>query len=147
MGNKKIIIIADGNITINGDISTGAGGILILAAQQNVVIGAGVGSAANSSAFNIAAILSAEEDVVIEGRTTTGVCPTNDERLNINGTIIANAARPFATGESGDVINNRTLCASNAQYPVLYVQPRLNFIVNLTDLYTTSTNLWNEVAP
>ncbi len=146
--NARVVILVNGTLTINRDARVRDGkSLLILAAKNNVIIGNDVGQLnPESSAPNIQAIITAEDNITIQG---TADCPANpDRRLNIEGTLVANSDNPFGVESSGGkLINNRTLCSADSDNPSLYVKSRLSFITSLTDFYKVSTSIWNEVEP
>ncbi len=147
---KRLVVLAEKNIIINNTINVDPTSLLIFAAKENIEIGSNVGEnpapTASSATPDITAILSAEQNIVIQG---TGIpCPNSgDKQLVVSGTLIANASRPFGKSGSGKVTLNRDLCADNTRYPVLYVKPQLNIITKLTDFYKNSSTTWTEVAP
>lgn len=146
--DHKIIILAKGNITINSDVRVATGkSLLIFAAKGDVTIGTNVGEVNPSSTNpNLQAIITAENDILIPSIAN---CPaTADRRLNIEGTLVANADNPFGVESAGGrLINDRTLCTADATNPSLFVKSRLSFITALTDFYKVSNSMWNEVAP
>lgn len=147
--DSRIIILAEGDITINKNVLvTGSDSLLIFAAKNDIIITEEVGeSNPLSESPNIQAILSAENNVEIKGKAN---CPAEpDLRLNIEGSLIANADNPFGIDSNGGklIYDSRTLCAQDANNPVLYVKPRLSFITSLSDFYKVSTSTWNEVEP
>jgi hypothetical protein len=145
-GAKRFIFLANGTITINGQVRVNnTNTLVIFAAKNDVVIGTGVGGTASDTTFHIQSILTAENDIILNN---TATCPTSSLRLNVEGTLVANAKNPFGVQRNGGILDNRRdLCASNAQYPSLYVRPRLSFITQLSDFYKISSKFWNEVAP
>jgi hypothetical protein len=146
IGAKRYIFLANGNITINGSIIlNNSNTLIIFAAKNNLIVGPAVGGTPSSSAFHIQSILTAENDIILQN---TAVCPTSGLRLNIEGTLVANADNPFGIDLDGGILDNRRdLCSQNASYPSLFVKPRLSFIVQLSDFYKISSKFWNEVAP
>jgi hypothetical protein len=145
-GAKRYIFLASGTITVNGRVTVNnANTLVILAAKDDVVIGSGVGGAATDSTFHVQSIITAEDDVILQNSNT---CPTAGLKLNIEGTIVANADNPFGVERDGGILDNRRdLCAQNTTYPSLYVKPRLSFITQLSDFYKISNKFWNEIAP
>ncbi len=158
---KTLIFLAEGNITIDRDVKLYKDkSLVIFAAKEDLIITPNVGTTnlsaapvvtSNSSTYNLQAILTAEDDIIIQSNANCSATP--DRRLNIEGSLVANADNPFGVENRGDeskfgeLIQERTLCASNSQYPALYVQSRLGFITALTDFYKVSNTFWNEVAP
>ncbi len=143
---KRYIFLASGNITINGRVLVNnANSLVIFAAKEDLLVGSSVGGTSTDTAFHIQSILTAENDIILQSTTT---CPTSGLRLNVEGTLVANADNPFGVDRNGGILDNRRdLCAQNTQYPSLYVKPRLSFIIQLSDFYKISSKFWNEVAP
>src|SRR5690606_27921747 len=105
--------------------------LIVFAAKDDIIIGQSVGSAPNTTNFALQAILTAEDDIIIQGNAA---CPTPDLRLNIEGTLVANADNPFGRDPNGGILaNQRSLCQLNETYPSLYVRSRLSFITELSD--------------
>ncbi len=75
------------------------------------------------------------------------ITSSSDERLNIGGALIANALNPFSESGSGRLINKRTLCADDANYPTLYVASRVDFLTQMTDFYKTAYKAFREIEP
>lgn len=146
-GPKRLVILADGDIRINGNITVNhPNSLIILAAKKDIVISQTVGGAPNATAFNIQAILTAENDIIVESNPAS--CPTSDLRLNVEGSLVANSDNPFGREINGGILRNqRNLCTNNANYPSLFVKSRLSFITELSDFYKVSSRFWNEVAP
>ncbi|HRN96439.1 MAG TPA: hypothetical protein PLD54_03260 [Candidatus Levybacteria bacterium] len=145
---KRYVILAGKNITLQGNVRlvNTPNSIIIFAAKNNIIVSPTVGTTPlSSSDYNIQAILSAENNIELQSNDS---CPTPDTRLNIEGTLIANADNPFGQELGGGILNNkRTLCAQNVSFPSLYVKSRLSFITQLSDFYKVSSKFWNEVAP
>ena len=70
-----------------------------------------------------------------------------DLRLNVAGTVIANAGRGMPGHISGTFVNNRTLCANNSTYPSVSFIERPDFLLNYPEMVKVSTKVWQEVAP
>jgi aspartyl-tRNA synthetase len=51
------------------------------------------------------------------------------------------------TGQSGRVVNYRTLCNTNATSPSFFVKYRADFLTQMTDFYKTTLKTFKEVAP
>jgi hypothetical protein len=136
---QNYIFLVNGNLTINGNliIPANAGSSVIYSVSGNIIVASTVGSAASSTTPNISGILSADKSFVMQ---STGSCP--DLRLNVEGSIIANAARG-----GGSLQNNRDLCGSDATYPTLEITQRLDMLLNLPDLIKTQSITSHEVAP
>jgi len=143
-----VVILVSGNLTINAPISVPAGqnSFLVVAAKGNMLIGSAVGeSTASSASTNIDGIFTAQGSITLEGTACTGGSP--DKRLNVGGALVANALKPFATSGGGTIVNNRSLCSNDLNYPALNVRMRPDFITQLTDFYKTSYTRFAELNP
>lgn len=147
----RVILLVDGDINIEDEISVGTNSLFILAASGNIVVSKEVGvestpaSNLSSKTPNLEGIYTAEKGMTIDGEND---CSTEtDRRLNVSGALIANSKSPFASGEGGKIKLDRSLCDSNGKYPALYVASRLDFLVNLTDFYKTNYSKWTEEKP
>jgi len=146
-GGRHIVLLSDGNVNINGSIITppSQGNLFILAVQGNIDILSTVGGAASSTTPALEGYFSAEGSINILSNAN---CPTtSDLRLNVGGALIANSLYPFETGDSGRLINQRSLCASNLTYPSLLVSSRPDFLLQMTDFYKTRYSSFREVEP
>lgn len=147
--NQHYIVLVDGNVTINGEVSAPAGGnrLFILAAKGNITIGPNVGtSTLTSTTSNLDGFYSAQGNIILQSKANCAAS-TLDERLNVGGALITNALNPFATNGTGTIINNRTLCASDTLYPTLYVASRVDFLTQMTDFYKTVYKAFREIEP
>jgi hypothetical protein len=145
---ERAVILVNGNVTINSEISVPVGSLLIVAASGNITVASTVGHASpnfNTTVPNLEGIYSAEGDIVLQGGDCAGGVP--DERLNVAGALIANAQKPFASAGGGAVQNQRSLCVNDDLYPSLYVSTRPDFLTKLTDFYKVSYTKWREVRP
>jgi hypothetical protein len=147
--SAHVLILVKGKLTINGNIDgvlPAIGNLLVIAVKGDVTIGGGVGGAPTSSTPHIQAVLTSERSVILDG----GGCSdgtTADPKLNFQGSIITNSLKPFATGGAGKFVNRRSLCANDATYPVLTINPRYDFVPQLTDFYKVPSIRWKEIAP
>lgn len=150
--NKHIIILAPGNVIIAGPITIfpGQGNLFILAAYGNITINHGVGvDAAVNGTTSLDGYYTAEGNIILAHNPAATCTPaTNrDLRLNVSGALIANSLRPFSVGQSGKLMNQRTLCSSNSVFPTFTVTSRFEFLTQLTDFYKTTYKTYKEVNP
>jgi hypothetical protein len=129
-GAGNFIILVDGNLTINGNITVPSGSTAIFSATGNINIG--------SNVTRIEGLYSADGTVTVGGTA----CPNSDDQLNVAGTIVANAGR---TG--GTFVNERDLCASNISTPSIVFTERPDFMINYPSIARQSTRAWQEVSP
>jgi len=142
-----ILLLVNGDLTIQSNISVpaAANNLLIIAAKGNIGIDASIGTTTlPSNTAQIEGIISAEGSITIDG----DACPDPTPRkLNIGGALVANSLKPFTVGGAGSFVNNRSLCARDADYASVKVAPRHDFVTQLTDFYRTPYSRWREVAP
>lgn len=151
---KRVVILVNGDVTISDNTIEVPknGGLFIIAAKGRITFEKNVGVASESTGYSVSStpridgFYSAEGDIILEGdKCNSG--SNQDLRLNIGGALIAHSLKPFSTTGSGSIINNRSLCAQNGTYPVLFVSSRPDFLTQMTDFYKTSYTKWREVNP
>jgi hypothetical protein len=49
--------------------------------------------------------------------------------------------------KGGSFVNNRDLCAGDADCPVFYIQERPDFTLNAPSFLQVAPRIWREVAP
>ncbi|MBI3984482.1 MAG: hypothetical protein HY344_00875 [Candidatus Levybacteria bacterium] len=145
--NRDFVILVNGDLYLEGDIDTPAGSTVLFSAGDengdgsggNIYVTPGVGTTPNTStAPNLEGWFSADKSFIVQGSQT---CPTPDERLNVEGSIIINALG------GGIFDNQRDLCAGNLACPVFYIKERPDFILNAPRFLQAAPRLWQEVAP
>ena len=98
-------------------------------------------------------VFATDKDFVIESairdpRTREINCNLgSDKQLNIQGVLIVNAAL-----NNGEFVNYRSLCSSdgintNANFPVVTIRERLDFVLNAPIWIRETKYIWQEVAP
>ena len=130
----------NGNLNINEEIHIPIGSTAIFSAKGNITVNKGIGEPASSIAPTIEGLYSADGNFVADGNKNCSL--TSDLRLNVGGSVIANAARG-----GGTFVNNRDLCAGNASFPSVSFIERPDFILNYPNLVQQTTRAWQEVAP
>lgn len=147
LGNT-VILLVNGDIDIRNPITVAHGSTLIIAAKGNITIQPTLGVAITTeydplvpSSAPLQGIYTAEGSITLESTTT---CPTPSSRLNVSGSLIANSLRPFATNGGGKVINERSLCLDNRNFPSLKVYHRASFATNLSNILKSQSRRWNE---
>lgn len=138
-GSGNFIILINGNLTINSRIIVPVGSTAIFSAKGNITVNRTVGEGAASAAPTIEGLYSADNNFIADGANN---CPTVDLRLNVAGSVIANAGR---TG--GTFANNRTLCIDNSSYPSVSFIERPDFILNYPSMVSQTARAWQDVAP
>jgi hypothetical protein len=130
------IILIDGDLTINREITVPPGTTVIFSAKGDIIVSEDVGL--------IEGLYSADGSFIVQG---VGNCPgTRDIPLNIEGTVVANAGR-HGGGAGTTFINGRTLCAGNSTTPVITFTERPDFLINYPEIVKTTTKVWQEIAP
>lgn len=139
LGAKRIVLLVDGDVSIDTENLTipDRQGLLVVASNGEITF--------EFDAENIDGYYSAREDIVIDGATC--VVGNPDNRLTINGALVANANNPFSKSGSGAVENRRSLCVNDEFEPSLQVNARLDFLIQLTDFYKTTYTKWEEGRP
>lgn len=153
-GNKQIVVLVNGNLTVSEDLLVNNGSTLFFTVAKDITVSSNVGVSANtvctvpttadgtSTGCNLEGYYSADGSFVLQGSNT---CPTPDSRLNVAGAIVVNAA--LSTTTPGSLINNRDLCAGDAQCPVFSITERPDFILNSPFIILNSRRVFQEVAP
>ncbi|CAN5176598.1 hypothetical protein BH11PAT1_BH11PAT1_5430 [soil metagenome] len=145
--NAKVILLVDGDVTIQREIKTPAGNVFILAASGNITIDPSIKASSNqcsSTNGQLQGIFSAGKNFTVGGSGQRGCDGTADldGMLIINGTVIANAFRG-----GGSFINSRDLCEANLSFPAVSITARPDFILNLPDFAKKQSRVYKEVTP
>lgn len=141
--NKNYVFLVKGDLTIKGNITTPNGSTAIFSASGNINIDKGVKAAANicpAPSAQIQGIFSADKSFIIQGINNCATGP--DTMLNVEGTIITNAARG-----GGSLTNQRDLCGDNPNYPSLTIKARPDFILNAPVFLMQQNTYYSEEAP
>lgn len=138
LGN--FIILINGTLTVRGEIQVPVGSTAIFSAKEDIIINENLGETASSTASTIEGVYSADSDFIAEDLQNCSIGA--DLRLNVAGSVIVNAGR---TGGTFD--NQRSLCASNAQYPTVSFIERPDFMLSYPSITTQNTRSWKNEAP
>lgn len=138
-GPGNFIILVNGDLYVNAKITVPVGSTAIFSAKRNITVNRLIGESAFSTAPTIEGLYSADNDFVADGANS---CPTIDNRLNVAGSVIANAGRV-----GGTFINNRTLCVGNSTNPSVSFIERPDFMLNYPSMVKQIPRSWQEVAP
>ncbi|MDO8583018.1 MAG: hypothetical protein Q7R51_00625, partial [bacterium] len=135
------IILINGNLTINEEIKVPPGSTAIFSASGNITVGQNIGVLDPASLVpNIEGLYSADKSFIAAGANN---CSSgSDKRLNIAGTVVANAGRAGGTFD-----NRRNLCTNNSSYPSVTFIERPDFILHYPNLTQSTTKIWQEVNP
>ena len=150
---QHILLLAEGNATIKEkmNISQGQENLFILATKGNIVIEKAVGEEASArTSTDLDGIYSSQKNIIIEGNgdAASDSDPNEDLQLIVGGSLIANALNPFqGTASGGKIDVRRSLCSKNADFPILKVVNRFDFLTQLSDFYKTRTRRLQEIAP
>jgi hypothetical protein len=137
-GSGDFIILVNGDLSIDENITVPPGSTVIFSASGDIVV-------CPTCSTSIQGIYSADGSFIVQGISdlpTPGSCPTQDITLNIEGAVIANAAR-----NGGAFINHRSLCAGNSTTPVITFTERPSFLIYYPDLIKQTNRVWQELAP
>jgi hypothetical protein len=141
---KKVLILVDGDLTINGPVRVSPGAYLMFVVKGDIIVSPTVGTTtvacAGAGTPQLQGVFSTDQNFIIQGNAT---CPTPDRQLQFAGSIITNASR--TTG--GTLQNNRTLCTGDINYPSLTLAPRLDFPLFAPTYLLKPSLTWQEVAP
>lgn len=165
LADQQVVILSGKNIDGTGGniriklptnsqliVPSSAQNVLIFAAQNNIIFDKTTG---NSSPIpetpTVDGVFAANNDVIADGDGCILV-GIPDNRLNIAGAIIANAANPFAApgyGGSGNgkFDNRRSLCADDKDTPSVKIITRPDFIINGSRDNWQKNIHWTEVKP
>ncbi len=152
-----VLILVNGDVTINTTsnlkVPAGVGNLFIVAAKDNIIFPAGVGSTAavpcgTSACTNVEGMYSAEGSITLESsKNCSASTPVPDKQFTLAGNLITNALKPFRTGGNGKFVNQRSLCDDDNNFPVFVIQSRYDFIPQLTDFYKVPSVRWKELNP
>ena len=135
---KNYVFLINGDLTLNGNIIVPTTSTVTFAVSGNIFVNYTIGSAPQSNIPNLEGIFSTDKSFIIDANPAN----CSDIRLNIQGTIIVNAAQ---TG--GTLQNNRNLCRFNAVAPSLQITQRLDFLFNLPEFVRSEQTISQEVSP
>jgi hypothetical protein len=158
--DQHVIVLVQGE-TFIGDATTPAsittapalGNLFVLASKGTIHISPLVGTSnyvqnGSSAVTQLDGYYTSEGSIGIESNANCSAStPVLDLRLNIGGAVTANSLHPLQTGQSGRVVNYRTLCNTNATSPSFFVKYRADFLTQMTDFYKTTLKTFKEVAP
>jgi len=144
--SKNFVILVNGNLNINEKILVPNTSTVIFSAKGNITVGNNIGEPA-AAECNI----TTHANCTIEGLysadgnfytapSTNSACTGITDRLNVAGTVIANAGRI-----GGSFINNRTLCGNNSTYPSVSFVERPDFILNYPSMTKQTTRAWKDL--
>ena len=139
-GSGNFVILVHGDLNINRRIRVPVGSTAVFSASGNITVNRALGEASTDGiTTTIEGLYSADNDFVADG---TNSCPTIDKRLNVAGSVIANAGRG-----GGSFKNYRTLCGGNTSNPSVSFIERPDFMLNYPSLVRQTIRAWQDVAP
>jgi len=131
-GAGKFIILVEGDLNINKNITVPSGSTVIFSASRDITI--------DSSVTQIQGLYSANRNFTVNGISN---CPgTVDNPLNVAGTAVVNAGR-----SGGSFVNNRNLCGGNNTNPSVSFIERPDFLLNYPSIIQQTTRTWQEGTP
>jgi hypothetical protein len=131
-GSGNFIILVNGNLNINSNIIVPPGSTVIFSASGNIMVAASV--------TEIDGFYSADGNFTVGSASNCTVGTADLSKLNVGGTVVANAARNGST-----FINNRTFCNSgNLLYPSVTFTERPDFILNYPSLTRQIMRSWQD---
>jgi hypothetical protein len=138
-GTGNFIILVNGNLNINARITVPVGSTLVFSVKGDITVNKTLGEAASSTSSTIEGLYSADHDFIADGNNN---CPASDLRLNVAGSVIANAGRG-----GGVFVNRRSLCTDNSSYPSVSFIERPDFMLNYPSFVRQIPRAWQELAP
>lgn len=148
---KAFVFLINGNLRLMGNILVPVGNSHVtFTAYSDIIIDKGVGVPTSTTSCdytqvghpgcNIEGFYSADRNFVFDGAPS---CPgTADKRVNIAGSIVANARYI-----GGYVQNLRDLCDGNLQCPSYTVTERPDLMLTAPSFLKHPNSVWQEVAP
>ena len=128
-------------MTIKNDITLPTTSTATFAVKGDIIVTEDVGeSILSSTTTSIDGFYSAGGNFIVRGINDCAISP--DLRLNIGGTVVANANL-----KGGGLDLRRDLCGSNKDFPTLYFAERLDLILNAPRLIKIKRSVAKEVAP
>lgn len=143
--NGNYVFVSDGVIRItNGKRIRVNPGSTVIFSARDIIIDSSISAPNNISCApqaQLEGIYSADHDIIIEGNN--GNCSLGaDKMLNVEGTLIANAART-----DGEFTRRRDLCADNLSRPSITIKARPDFILNIPGFLTQQNFVFYEETP
>jgi hypothetical protein len=149
-GPGNFVILVNGDLTIKGKITVPVGSTVVFSVKGDIKIDPAVGevhgtvcdiTTPTQTGCDIEGLYSADGEFIAGGDRGLS-CPTEDKRLNVAGSVIANAGR-----QGGAFVNNRSLCADNSTDPSVSFTERPDFMLNYPSFVKQIPRAWQEVAP
>jgi hypothetical protein len=140
-GTGNFVILVNGDLNINAGITVPVGSTAVFSVKRDITVSKTVGEAASSTSSTIEGLYSADHSFIADGDRGL-YCPTEDKRLNVAGSVIANAGR-----QGGAFVNNRSLCADNSTDPSVSFTERPDFMLNYPSFVKQIPRAWQEMAP
>lgn len=134
---QNYVILVNGTLTIQGNISTPVGSSDLFSTSGNIIVAATVGSPPNVTTSDLDGWYIAGSSFIVN---TNAVCSTL--RLNIAGTVVADAL-----GNGGTFQNNRDLCGSDGTSPTVSFLPRLDMLLHAPTFLEQEQTLSQELSP
>ncbi|MBI2622040.1 hypothetical protein HYW66_00160 [Candidatus Microgenomates bacterium] len=138
---QKLVVLIEGNLTINREIVVPAGSYLAFFVSGDISVDPSIGTTHNNDSGNQLEGIYAANGSFRTGQTV--VCNPGNNRLNIGGTVVADAD----LNGSGNISQQRCLGPRDNLYPSFYVNYRPDFLLNAPPVVQRSGLLWQEVAP
>lgn len=151
-GAGKYIILIEGDLVIKGNIKVPLGSSVIFTVKGNIYVDDSVGvDASDATTTSIEGLYSADNSFYVSTRGVPVDCsstPNGDKRLNIAGTVVANAGRTGGNFVNSKTTSGRNLCLNNDNYPSVYFIERPDFILNYPhQVIFLPNSSWQEVTP
>lgn len=145
-GNKQVVILIDDELHIAGTVIVPAGNSLVVSTSGDIDVLETVGNVdgdIESRTAHVEGFYSTDRSFIMRGSNTSCAADANvDGRLNIAGSIVANAAN---TG--GGIQNLRDLGIGNRSCPAFSIIARPDFLLTAPEFIKRKADVWKEVAP
>ena len=147
-GTGNFVILVNGSLDIKAKITVPVGSTAVFSVKDDITVdkafGEAHGTVCNTTTHagcDIEGLYSADHSFIADGDSGNN-CPTEDLRLNVAGSVIANAGRGVGVFE-----NKRSLCADNSTDPSVSFTERPDFMLNYPSFVRQIPRAWQELAP
>jgi hypothetical protein len=147
-GTGNFVILVNGSLDIKAKITVPVGSTAVFSVKDDITVdkafGEAHGTVCNTTTHagcDIEGLYSADHSFIADGDSGNN-CPTEDLRLNVAGSVIANAGRGVGVFE-----NKRSLCADNSTDPSVSFTERPDFMLNYPSFVKQIPRAWQEMAP
>jgi len=149
-GTGNFVILVNGDLIIKAKITVPIGSTAVFSVKKDITVDENVGELAGTlcdastheGGCDIEGLYSADHSFIADGEKGNKCPTTGDKRLNVAGSVIANAGRGGGAFE-----NNRSLCTDNSTGPSVSFTERPDFMLNYPSFVKQIPRAWQELAP